>query len=186
MKYMTPELISRTRSTDEDAADRAWHEWEAVGRAYRKHLRSIRNDLPPGVRRLRKLDLHDARVLTMASDLVRHFSLIVELDGEGEPAGRRFELRYQLVGHVEHAVKFAKHPVLAGDGRPMSRLLYDEIESHQAALPPGEFTHCLLFTGGCELQVTFTALAIRRLRFVLPQSSASPEELVKELGCILA
>jgi hypothetical protein len=50
MKYMTPELIARVRSSDDAVAEPAAEEWERRGEAYRRDLAQIEQDLPRAVR----------------------------------------------------------------------------------------------------------------------------------------
>jgi hypothetical protein len=84
MKYMTPDLIARFRSEDDAVAEPAVEEWERRGEAYRTRLAAIAPTVPPGVRRLLRYPLHDARVLAIAADDAPSFSIFLELAG---PAG---------------------------------------------------------------------------------------------------
>ena len=48
MKYMTPELLARFRSENDDIADAAAEEWDRQCEAYREHLKTIRASLSRG------------------------------------------------------------------------------------------------------------------------------------------
>jgi hypothetical protein len=172
MKYMTPDLLARFRSPDDDVADAADSEWERQAKAYTQHLREIRKDLTGGVRRLLRYNLHDAKVLTMAVDEVPHFSLFLELDEPGEPDGKkRLELRYRLVSSVKKSLSITRHEALIGDGKPLAWWLYDEIDMLQGEVPA--LTHSILLTGGYEIRLTFFGVSIRKLDFFsLPSHEA--------------
>jgi hypothetical protein len=100
MKYMTAELLARFRAPDDKIADQAAEEWERQCQAYARHLQEIDKSLTVGARRLlRRHDLHDAKILTMARDEVPHFSFYLELEDSSQLDGkRRLEIRYRLVG----------------------------------------------------------------------------------------
>jgi len=83
MKYFTPDLLARFRSLDDAVAEAASVEWQHQCEAYTKHLKEIRLDLSSGARRvLRRYQFHDAKVLTIASDDVPHFSFFLEIDAQ--------------------------------------------------------------------------------------------------------
>jgi len=62
MKFFTRELYRRCQSTDDDTVEAASEEWEQANDQYERHLRDVENRLPPPVRELTHLLLHDARV----------------------------------------------------------------------------------------------------------------------------
>src|SRR5437588_11887748 len=101
MKYMTPDLLARSRSLDDEVAEEARIQWEEGCARYKAHLKAIREGLPKSVRRLwRRFNLHDAKVLTLAVDQVPHLSIFLQLDNPLSPLDRLLELRYRLVGGV--------------------------------------------------------------------------------------
>jgi hypothetical protein len=165
MKYLTPDLLARFRSLDDSVAEAASAEWQRQCEAYNKHLKEIRTDLSPGVRRLlRRHQFHDAKVLTMASDEVPHFSFFLEMNEPTEEGGKkRLELRYRLVGGVGKGYEMVEHNVLAGDGKPFGWWLYDEFDVNKGDVPA--MTHSILFTGGGEIRLTFYSVNCRRLDF---------------------
>ena len=170
MKYMTPDLISRFRSADDAVSEAAGLEWESQGEAYRKRLKDIRQYLPSGVRRLlRRYFLHDAKVVTMATDEVPHFSIVLQLDNPSSAGDKYLELRYRLAGGIGKGVEFVQHEVLAADGSSFGWWLYDEIDMREG--PVEAFTHSILFSGGYELRLTFFSMQCKRLNFLFPPAN---------------
>src|SRR5437667_5445299 len=171
MNYMTPDLIARTRSDDDDIAEGAAAEWRHRCEAYRVRVKEIKPHLPLGLRRLlRGYSLHDAKVLTMAAGKSPHFSIFFELDNPSGPEDQHLELRYRLAGGVGKGLEFVQHEALVGDGNPFGWCMYDEIDLQEG--PVEAFTHSLLFTGGCELRLTFFVLLCRPLHFLVPPSNS--------------
>ena len=185
MKYMTPELLARFRSKDDDTAETAASEWERQGTEYKARLQEIqaRPDLPRGVRKLLKRDrLHDAKVLTMATEAGTHFfSFIVELPWQTDPAKKHYELQYRLVGGTGKGLVLKQHEILKGDGKPFGWWLYDEIDLIDGKVEA--YTHSVLLTGGWEVQLTFFSLAWRRLNFLFPPTNSEgvvgPKEVAR-------
>ena len=185
MKYMTPELIARFRSEDDDVAEAAAQEWESRCEAYRAHWKAIREELPRLVRRLfARRSLHDARVLAMAAGEGPHFSIFLELENPADPRDRRLELRYRLAGGMRKGLRLTKHPALAGDGKPLAWWLYDEFDVSEG--PVRAFTHSILLTGGYEFQLTFFTLSWRRLNFLFPAVNADGEVDTREVEGLAA
>jgi hypothetical protein len=158
MKYMTPELVLRFRSLDDDIADAAESEWRSNCKAYRAELKAIYPNLPPTLQRLvRKDHLHDARLLAVraieAEERPASLSLLLALDNMDTV----LELSYQNYSHLMSV----NHPHFDITGVPLV-WLYDELSASE----PGTWTHSILFTGGRELQLTFGNLRTRR--FVVP------------------
>jgi hypothetical protein len=167
MKYMTPELLARVRSADDDLAEAAADEWERQGQEYRARLEEIqsRPDLPRGLRKLLKRDrLHDAKVLALATDQGKHFSMVLEVPWQTDPAKKYVELQSRLVGGLSKGFDLVAHEILKGDGKPFGWWLYDEIDVTDGKVEA--YTHSILLTGGWELRLTFFALAWRRLEFL--------------------
>ena len=177
---MTPELIARFRSEDDDIAEAAAAEWERRGEKYRTRLQAIRGELPKSVRRLLgRHALHDARVLAIAADANPHFSIFLELENPADPRDRRLELRYRLAGGMRKGLRLVKHSALAGDGKPLAWWLYDEFDVSEGPVPA--FTHSILLTGGYEFQLTFFALSCRRLNLLFPAVNAEGEVDIREV-----
>lgn len=168
MKYMTADLLARCRSEDDAVAEAAAEQWDLACEAYNEHVERISSDLPSGARKLlRKFSLHDAKVLTAAVDESPHFSIFLETEAPADPKDRYLELRYRLAGGLKNGLRVTMHKALESDGRPLRRWLYDEFDlfSPETAVA---YVHSILFSGGCELQLTFSSLAVRRLRFLVP------------------
>ena len=169
MNYFIPDLLARFGSTDDAVADAAQAEWEQAHARYLAHLTAIRSNLPRAVRGLvRRFNLHDARVLTLAFGR-RSLSLVLALDA---PRGQGLRIDYGLASNpvvIQHATP-------AEEETTPLEWLYDEIglaERGGITL----FTHSILFTRGRELQLAFYDLRLKRYRKVL-----SPAEGLKEGG----
>ena len=185
MKYMTPDLIARFRSENDDVAEPAAEEWERRCEAYRTHWKAIREELPKSVRRLlARCSLHDARVLAVAAEEKPYFSIFLDLESPADPRDKRLELRYRLAGGVRKGLRLVKHPALAGDGKPLAWWLYDEFDVSEGPVPV--FTHSILLTGGYEFQLTFFALSCRRLNFLFPALNAEGEVDFREMESLAA
>jgi hypothetical protein len=66
MRFFTPDLYQRTRSTDEATLSAAEDEWEAALERYEQHLQAIEPGLPGHLRSFNELLLHDATVQSIA------------------------------------------------------------------------------------------------------------------------
>jgi hypothetical protein len=64
MQFFTPELYLQYNSADDDAASHADTLWEQALDNYHRHLQRRRSGFTVGLRRLAKLCLHDASLLT--------------------------------------------------------------------------------------------------------------------------
>jgi hypothetical protein len=162
VRYFTPDLLAKCRSSDPDVAEAAAVKWQGRAAAYRKRLREIEHDLPPGVRRfIRSVTLHDAPLLTMNDATVggraQLFLTFRLADGDNRPG---IQLRYALV----KPMKVAFHaPNASADGHLFA--LYDEVDLSA----DGTLTHSILMTTGVEIRVRFTNLLMTRLtRIVAP------------------
>lgn len=166
MNYLTPDLLARFRSLDDEVAEAASAEWERRCEAYNQHIKAIRAHLSRGARRLlRCCSFHDAKVLALAADDALHFSLLLERNKPGEREGKqRLELRYRLAGGVAKGYEIHRHEALSGDGKPFGWWLYDELDVAKGDVPA--MRHSILFTGGYELRLTFFAVSCRRLDFL--------------------
>src|ERR1700704_5397638 len=95
MKYMTPALLAQLQSPNEAEVDSASDQWELNCEAYSARIKEIAPELPKSViRLLRRLNLHDAKLMTMTLDESPHLSLFIKLDGSTH---KYVELRYRLV-----------------------------------------------------------------------------------------
>jgi hypothetical protein len=153
VKFFTPKLLAEYRSSDRDVAETAAVGWQERAESYRKRLQEIRHRLPHGVRQLlRTITLHDACLLTSNLAEVRRrpqLFLSFQLPDSDGQAG--VQLRYDLVKPLRvelHQPKNAHDPFLFA--------LYDEFD----ILPNGTLTHSILLSGGVELCVQFTHLAV--------------------------
>jgi hypothetical protein len=183
MNYFTPDLLTRFRAGEIDTND-----WEKAGDDYDNHLNSIRSEIPEEVlRALDSLCFHDAKVLTISVDESPHLSIFLKLDGPRTEPENFVILRYQLAGASKDAVRLIRHHSLAGDGKPLGWWLFDEIDVVKEDQRP-TFRQSVLFTGGCELQVTFTGVTASHVQFFLPHQAlaSEPEDKLDELELLSA
>jgi hypothetical protein len=162
LKHMTATLLREFRSEDQQVSDRADEAWDKACDEYGVRLAQMRSRLPESV--IAVLDgpcLHDAAVLGGARDQ-KQFAMLL-----GLKAPRRDQavlLTYDLVTPPKKIV----HEKLGG---PRGRyILYDEFDIAADGIG---FVHSILFTGGLELEVTFSTLDVRTLKISLEKK---PEE----------
>jgi hypothetical protein len=165
MKYMTPELLARVRSLDDDVAEAARGEWQKQCEAYNQHLKEIRGELSSGARRLIRFNFHDAKVKGIAGDKAPHFSFFLELLDSSQPGGKKdLEIRYHLVRGMGTGFEVFRHKELRDDAAPFRWWLYDELDISDGKIRA--MTHSILFSGGWEIQLTFYSVSCRRLDFL--------------------
>jgi hypothetical protein len=166
MKYFTPELLTRCRSSDDNIAEAAADLWERATAAYNSRLARIRAVLPLGARQqLKHVSLHDAECLTIKTlDAAAGDELFLTFrlpKSNGKPAGG-VELRYSLAGRTRLLV----HPTLQpANGTHPAFVLHDEFDLH-AQRGAGVCTHALLLSAGLELHIRFANLRFRRFGHV--------------------
>ncbi len=165
MKYMTADLLARLQSRDEPVVDAAEEAWDRQTEAYRGYLASVQAVMAPGVQTLLRRCLHDAKVLTIATDEEGHLSIFLDLGKTEKPLERYVELRYKLIkGNNGPGYSFVQHAELADHGPPFKEWLYDEIE----VVDKSQYAHSILLSGGHELQLTFSAVTSSRLNYLYP------------------
>lgn len=168
MKYFTPKLLARFRSSEDDMADAAATEWDQASAAYRARFRSVRDRLPVGVRRLAKVSLHDARLIGVAiSERRPLFSMIVQPESSSDRTHEALELSYHTIAGTTPGLLITAHDPSAGERRDVC-ILYDEFDVDEEH---SFFTHALLLSDGREIQVRFHCLSVRPVGRV----SAPPE-----------
>jgi hypothetical protein len=171
MRYLTPELLARYRSSDDAVAEVAAGQWDQAAADYNAELQAIRPFLPAGVRALlTHYALHDARILGITEARRRpRFSLLVQLEGIPARPGKALELRYLLARNAKDpGFSLLNHGGPENGSQVRGRIQYDEF-SKVADEPGVVFSHSLLLQGGYELQIRFTELHVRQLqRVILP------------------
>jgi hypothetical protein len=183
MKYLTPELLARCRSLEDDVAEAAAAEWERALLAYDQELKQVRRLLPLGARRLlRNATLHDAVLVNIALKLGEpsSASLLFRLAWPTPRGHRGALLDYRLLAPPE---------VLAWPDQELAAThryaLYDEFalvrQGEQENGQPPEYTHDILMTGGVELRFRFSDLRTAWLDRTLSGNS-DPAELRRELA----
>lgn len=179
MKYFTPELLTRCRSSDDAIAEAAADQWERAIAAYNARLARIRPDLPLGARQLLKhVSMHDAECLTIKTlegaageELFLTFRLP---KSNGKPAGG-VELRYSLTGRTILLV----HPTLQpANGTHPAFVLHDEFDL-RAQRGARVCTHAILLSAGLELHIRFSNLRFRRFGHVWLANS-QPLDIARE------
>ncbi len=73
MRFFAPELYMQFNSSDDEVADRANEAWEKALQEYQRHLETIRHLMPPQVRKITELCLHDAEVLGFEQEMQSAF-----------------------------------------------------------------------------------------------------------------
>jgi hypothetical protein len=178
MKYFTPELLTRCRSSDDNIAEIAADQWERAIAVYNARLARIRPDLPLGARQfLKHVRLHDAECLTIKTlegaageELFLTFRLAKD---NGKPAGG-IELRYSLVGRTILLL----HPTLQPEWDTLSLCALRRIRSARPS-PRQVCTHSLLLSAGLELQIRFANLRTNRFGHVWLANSI-PLDIARE------
>lgn len=164
MKHLHADILERSRSFDDEAAQAAAEEWEQALASYHAELDALRPELPHGVVRLLDcVSLHDATIVGIVLSKKPTLSLFVRLEGTVRQGGKLLELKYTLQDtafRLTSKVPVAKKPLDWG------RIQYDEF-GKVADQPAAWFSHSLLLAGGNELRMDFTNLRIRRLKQVL-------------------
>ncbi len=157
MRFFTPELYTQFNSEDDDVADRANEAWEKAVQEYRRHLDAIRDQMPPQVRKVAELCLHDAEVLGFEQDL--QFFPWPEPSWPGSAVailslnqdGTIRSLIYMLWDRVrEYAAK-----VDWQFSKSRKHWLYDELET---AGHRGMFLHRILFSDGSVIEIPFVSV----------------------------
>jgi hypothetical protein len=179
MKYFTPELLARCRSSDGDVAEEAADQWEQAIATYNARLQKIRSDLPLGVRQLlRQASLHDAQCVTIKtakSAAGKELFLTFRLANGSKKLAGGVELRYNLTGPQSLIFDKVLKP---SEGALASYVLYDEFDLEQKR-GVRVFTHSVLLTNGLEFRIRFSNLRLRWFGRVLLASS-KPSEIEKE------
>jgi len=173
MRFFTPELYIQFNSSDDEVADLANDAWENAVQKYQRHLENIRPRMPPQVRKVADLCLHDYEVLGFqqefqsASPLPEPFwpapfwSAVAIMFLKREQT-LRF-LIYVLWDRVrEHEAK--KDWPFAAERK---HWLYDEVDIE--ADQRGLFLHRVLFSDGMVVEIPFATAITTSL--TLPASS---------------
>jgi hypothetical protein len=175
MRFFTPELYVRFNSSNEDEADQANEAWESALVGYRKHLEEIRGQMPPQVRKLTELCLHDAEFIGLDQ------AVDPQLPPPHEPAaqpnwtatalvsvsqdGKMISLIYLLWDHIREHSSSQSWPF--SKARP--HWLYDEVDI--APGRQGMFLHRVMLSDGRILEIPFVSAIIHSLPFSAPSKS---------------
>ncbi len=140
----------------------AWWSGEAersTADAYRPYYESIKDHLPPAVRRLHDdVSLHDAKLRRLIADVAAQ-TVRIELDGYDWQPGKMPDAERQITltyGGVDGLTTTGDPSVGLGGPHGFGDLGYDELERLDGDL----IEHRMLFSTGIELHVRFRGLAI--------------------------
>jgi len=150
--------FTRERYEDPDFDD-----WDSVVSGYWAYISSIRDGLPPDLRRFLELNLHDAVIDVAEIDLVQRTARIRFLAGDGASF---IECRYDdadfgnsdlrnLEVAVEARVPYRDMSGAVLDWRPLANVLYDEVTRLN-----GRFQHSFLIYPVGDFAVTFGGFAL--------------------------
>jgi len=161
MRFFTPELLKRYRSTDDVVADAASEEWDRAIDAYRRHVKDLRRKMSDSAKDAMRLpSLHDARLIGYLAAKGPLVIMIARLEGSKGVPGPILEYAYHTVGRDgRKGVSSTKHD--AGETLPkkgLPYLLYDEFDLGET---PDTFTHSILFSDGTVTRVRFRELTAR-------------------------
>jgi len=148
MRYFTPELYLQLQSADDSVVDKAMEQWDAASASYRNDLERLRREMPPQIRPITELRLHD-------------WNLVDAFDGSNEDRGmpativlkdaNRFTiLCYWVSGKVQR-IDPPPHRVWYKD---KIQWLYDEIDLMDEV--NRTFVHRILFSDGTTLLIPFS------------------------------
>jgi hypothetical protein len=146
MRFYTRELYQRGQSEDTATLNAAEEEWERVNEAYEQHLRAIEPLMPPSVREMNAILLHDAEVRSISRQGKRLLMVLLK----DIPPRDLVLLDYGL----------AAEPVLEpftpapGDWSRPTDFLYDELDVVEGAGGP-IFTQGIIFGNGWLLRLRF-------------------------------
>ncbi len=172
MMFFKPELYMRFNSSDDKVADRADEDWEAAIAAYRQHLDGLRDQMPPSVKELANLCLHDAELLAWEQPIEPLFELLPFRTGFAILSMRQGDEIVSLIYVLWDRVR--KHP--SREDWPFSKLqthwLFDEVDvspNHR-----GMFLHRVLLSDGTIMEIPFLSALIHSFRLGdTPESNAS-------------
>jgi hypothetical protein len=161
MRFFPPDLYLRFNASDDRVADEANEEWEAAIKRYQHDLSGLLDQLPPGVQKLAKTNLHDAELLDTSEGPE---AMSAWPPGPHWTAYSMFFLRrvdegIALVYQLWDTVR--QHP--APDNWPFSKQqvhwLFDEI----AAEPNADrvFWHRVLLSDGRVIEIPFVNVLMR-------------------------
>jgi hypothetical protein len=163
IEILTPELYIKFNSPDDVEADRANEDWEAAIRAYRSHLNGLQDQMPPQVKKLAGLCLHDAELLA-CKRLDGWLSL--RFPFERSPfwpecailSARQGNEIFSLIYVLGDAIR--RHE--SKESWPFSKLrrhwLYDEVDVAQTE--PWMFLHRVLLSDGIVMEIPFVTAFI--------------------------
>ena len=177
MTFFAPELFLRFNSADDDVADRADEDWEEASAAYERRLGELRDQMPPHVRKLADLNLHDAELISLDQPVEPFFSTV-----ESAPAWTAFGILPLKQGDeivsLIYALWDSVREYEAKEDWPFSKFrphwLYEEVEV--APNKPWHFFHRILLSDGRVIEIPFVSALIHRLPLPTSVRPNSPRQ----------
>jgi hypothetical protein len=165
MMFLTPELLIKFNSPDDEVADRADADWEEAITAYRTHLDRLRDHMSAAAQKLADLCLHDAELLAVDQQAEPDFAWPLK----GLPLGPGFaivslrqdneivSLFYVLWDRIRKHEPNTTWPF----SRSKTHWLYDEVDV--APIQGGSFLHRVLLSDGTVLEIPFVSVLIHSI-----------------------
>jgi hypothetical protein len=161
MKYFTPELIARGQTEDDQILHKVEALWDERCEQYNAYLLSIKEDLPPGLRRIEdSYYLHDATVQGMGRR-DGAFIIILQLD---TPPRSLLTFTYDLT--EEPHIDPEALPQGARSRGAAVDWLYDELEKVPGQ--PPTWRQCILLSNGWEVTLHFRDVRVEEVEALLP------------------
>jgi hypothetical protein len=164
MKFFTPGLYDRCRSSDETILNAACEDWERANEAYERHLQTIEADFPPHIREFAGLLLHDAKVQSIG----RQGKELIMVLHKDIPPRELVVLRYDL----------ESDPVVApfaGNSVPWERptdFQFDELDVvHESGR--ALYLETIVFGNGWRMDLRFRDVQVTVAQPIYPSSTES-------------
>jgi hypothetical protein len=163
MQFFTPELYVQYNSADENLASSADELWEKALGTYQRHLDRLRAGFTASLRRLSKLCLHDASLLTFIE--YPAFAIIAL-----QQDGRDTVLLYR---HLWNTIRKARAPGDWPFANTQVHWLYDEIDSESPRTR--RYWHRILWSDGQVWEIPFTDVLVTDIdaSFAVPTPTAA-------------
>lgn len=161
MRFFTPDLLERFKSSDPAIAGAADAEWETAHERYAEKMRQLEPTLPPHLREFNELLLHDASLQTLARDGNR---LLMVLKKDVPPRDV-VVLTYDLLDEPL-LVPFEKQP---REWQKPTRFDFDEFAQVQEG-DRAVYLQSIVFANGWELRFRFQDVRITTAAPLAPTS----------------
>ncbi len=168
MRFFTPDLYLEINSSNAVAVDAAMDAWEKAIVVYKKHLTALLKGMPPQIRHLAKLSLHDWELVSVDADPVTTASTAsVEVRHDGQ----LIVLFYVLWDTVQ---RLASPENWSFSGERV-HWLYDELD--RTGNRGGQLIHRILLSDGTTLTIPFSACFVKRIKLTKAFSKSELKSL---------